>query len=134
MKNKEAKMMKTNKINIINKFNLCNCCGGKGYIVTHQCYKCNGSGRKWFFFDCDQCFGSGYIPEHKCFKCNGSGMTKHILPIFKPSQVSKPLPKSTKLYPDYSKFPPPWDRNANGIPDWRERGYGGMDGNPNTPF
>ncbi|MGK7936355.1 MAG: hypothetical protein AB4206_11265 [Xenococcaceae cyanobacterium] len=107
--------------------NRCSSCKGTGRIPGHTCYACNGSGNWLFFFDCDSCGGSGYIPERTCFMCHGSGKVKRIqIPISKPPSISKPS------YPDYSKLPPP-----PGHPWWNNRtggGYGGADGNPNTPW
>ena len=122
-------MKKKNKIDITKllDYQLCNCCDGKGYISAHDCYYCNGSGKRWFFFDCNTCGGSGRIPKRTCFRCKGSGRVKRIQPLIsKPPSISKPS------YPDYSRLPPPpghpwWDNRTGG-------GYGGADGNPNTPW
>lgn len=111
------------------KNNKCNFCGGKGYLYArHDCYYCNGSGKRWFFFDCNECGGTGRISGLRCPMCHdlGSKFKCKQLPISKPPSISKPS------YPDYSKLPPPpghpWWNNRNG------GGYGGADGNPNTPW
>lgn len=66
------------------------------------------------FIKCLLCGGKGKIKGSNCPRCFGTRTYFH-------KEIS-------------TKYPPPWDKNANGIPDWIERGYGGIDGNPNTPF
>jgi DnaJ-class molecular chaperone len=66
---------------------------------------------------CPACHGRGKFLGIACSKCHGLGVI---------------LYKKARGYG--TNYPPPWDKNANGIPDWRERGYGGVDNNPNTPW
>ena len=54
-------------------YRVCSVCSGKGYIPEHDCPFCNGSGKRWLFFNCNECNGNGRIHEHKCWLCHGSG-------------------------------------------------------------
>ena len=103
-------------------YKVCPICEGKGSIPEHKCSWCNGSGKRWFFFNCDECNGTGRIDEHECSYCDGSGKVDDFSKIRLKSQLSSSQ--------NYRTLGPPPPNNFW----WNYRNQGGADNNPNTPW
>lgn len=58
---------------------ICPLCSGTkdGETYSSRCLKCNGTGKKWRFWECPNCKGRGSIKiQMSCTRCDGKGVVR----------------------------------------------------------